>query len=285
MSGKRQLASLILAGLCIITFIMTGCTKDRVSIEYRLPEGDVSQYKITSTSITDSTSSDGKNHLVRSKTEATITQKVTNVDRDGNRILEVTYNDVKVTTEQEGKSRLNHDFRMTGKTYQMKISKNGELREFQDRKVNPGQSIGLLNQMDLILPEKVTKIGDSWTSQEAGITSMPIPGGAISMEKKQDCTYTLEKLEKIENLECAKILINSTVTERVKPGAEKPGYQAKGDGSIQGRVYFATKEGKIIKAEVKKRMRDSADFPDSDKHGHTAMKQEIAITMELLPAK
>ena len=95
-------------------------------------------------------------------------------------------------------------------------------------------------KMQLVFPEKEIKIGSTWKNTVEPNLQVPVP---------LDVTYKVLSFEKIKNFDCVKIA--STVRSGKKTTIKGLNLNVKADGFI----YFAYKEGKMIRNEVKSTMR------------------------------
>ncbi len=95
-------------------------------------------------------------------------------------------------------------------------------------------------KMQLVFPEKEVQIGSKWHNTVEPNLQVPVP---------LDVTYKVLSFEKIKNFDCVKIA--STVRSGKKSTIEGLSLNVKADGFI----YFAYKEGKMIRNEVKSTMR------------------------------
>lgn len=97
-----------------------------------------------------------------------------------------------------------------------------------------------MNQMQLVFPDEPVNIGHSWKNRIEPTLQVPVP---------LDVEYRILKTEKIKGFDCIKIA--STVRSGSKSTIEGLSLDVRADGTI----YFAYKEGKMIKNEVQSNMR------------------------------
>jgi hypothetical protein len=141
------------------------------------------------------------------------------------------------TTIVSGKTAINKevsDLPNVGDAIFMKMNKRGAVIEAS----GGGDPNFDFKQMQIEFPERKVKPGDKWTSKIKPNEKFPIPMEAI---------YTYIGTEMIQGYECAKI--DSEI--RVLPSDRK---NIELDVDARGVLYFAVKEGKMIRNEVRSKM-------------------------------
>lgn len=283
----KRVYTVLFAALIFVSFIFTGCGKKEISLEYNLPKGEESKYKIKSDSTVTTTSPDNKKISIKTSTQAEISQKVKSVEKDGNFVMEVTYNNMKVTLEREGKTQDLPTGGIDGKSVSMKMSKRGKLLEFEGGELGAGaDNVKQLGQMNAVFPEKSLKIGESWENHDSMSNPIPIPGADIKMVQNIDSKYTLTSVEKVNDIECAKINIESKITLKTEKGKDADKNPVKidgnGEGNVKGTLYFAINKGRVVKADMSVSMVNSMTIQEKDKKQSTSHKIESSMAMELI---
>jgi hypothetical protein len=281
----RRCFVLLMIALLLCSLAGTGC-KQEVKLGYNLPKDDVSVYKlkiITDEHIT--LLPDNKNISGKQTFEAEVTQKVTNIDKDGNLTVEMTYNNLKQVVEADGKTQEIPTGKNEGKSVSMKMSKLGKILDYQTEDDNDSsENLKQLGQMNAVFPAKPLAVGASWDDESE--QKLPFPKGMdISIVQKIKNNYKLEALEKLNKLDCAKISLDSTITRKLEKGAKaaKVPIENKGQGELKGTLYFGVKKGKIVKTEMKSTMNGTATVPVAkDKTQKISTKSETTMTMELI---
>jgi hypothetical protein len=270
--------------LCLVA--LTGCKRE-VTLGYKLPKDDVSVYKlkiVTSEHIT--LLPDNKNVSGKQTFEAEVTQKVTNIDKEGNLTIEMTYNNLKQVVEADGKTQEIPTGKNEGKQVTMKMSKLGKILDYQtEDDTDSSENLKQLGQMNAVFPAKPLQIGATWDDESEQKMPFPNKGSDISFNQKIKNRYKLEAIEKINKLECAKISLDSTITRRLEKGPKSKNIPIdnKGQGELKGTLYFGVKKGKIVKTEMDSTINSNATVPVSkDKTQKITTKSETTMTMELI---
>lgn len=219
--------ALVLGVLFLVGVAVSASAQDSVLLQYNPKPGTTTKYKmhINGNTVVTAMQRAQKTDL---ETDMTIEQKVTGVDKNGN---------VDMTTEiKEGTITVNKtptQLPAIGQIIRVKMAKNGEVLESEgmDNQSN-------FQQMQIKFPDKPVKVGDSWEAVISPNPQLPIP-----LKVK----YTFLGKETVDGFECAKL--QSTVTTD-KAEAGSINLDVKADGMI----WFAHKDGIMVKNEVKSNM-------------------------------
>lgn len=141
------------------------------------------------------------------------------------------------TTIVSGSTAINNEVSElpnVGQAILMKMNKRGAVIEAS----GGGDPNFDFKQMQIEFPERKVKNGDTWTSKIKPNEKFPIPMEAI---------YTMVGTEMVQGYECAKI--ESEI--RVLPSDRK---NIDLEVDAKGVLYFAVKEGKMVKNEVRSKM-------------------------------
>ncbi|MDQ7822095.1 MAG: DUF6263 family protein [Candidatus Eremiobacteraeota bacterium] len=282
--NPRTILSILIIALLVIP--MAGCGKKVVNLEYRLPKDDLSKYKISTSSTINTTASDGKNSTMKTTTDAEISQKVKDVSKTGDLVLDVTYNNVKITLERDGKTQTMPTGALDGKTVNMKMSKKGKLLEVEGEEIDSGGGMKQLSQMNAVFPDKPVKIGDTWENTDT--SDIPLGAPELKMVQKVTSKYTFQSIEKMNNIECAKVTVAATLNQEVQKGKDVDKLpvkiDGKGEGKVDGTFYFGITKGKVVKAEMIMDMDNTMNIQQKAKKASTSTKVKMNMSMELINA-
>ena len=198
-----------------------------VKLRYSKKDRDSATYQVVMDGQTSVFVSE-KSNKTSMRTEMFITQKVVDVQDDI--VTQLTSIDSGVININGKQSPLPN----VGQKSTTDIRTNGEI-----------VSTSGFNQIDtknmqLVFPEEEVKIGSSWGNTIKPNLQVPVP---------LNVTYKVLSFEKIKNFDCIKIA--STVRSGKKSTIDGLTLNVKADGFI----YFAYKEGKMIRNQVKSTMR------------------------------
>ncbi|MBI4867604.1 MAG: hypothetical protein HY816_11685 [Candidatus Wallbacteria bacterium] len=198
-----------------------------VRLEYGSKVGDTSVYHLTMDGNTTVFVGD-RTQKTQIRTEMYLTQKV-EAFKEG--VIDL------MTKIDSGSINVNNQTSVlpnVGQTVKTSLKKNGEI-------VNSsgfGPNINL-NQMQLVFPDQALEVGSSWKS-----TMEPSPAVPVTLEVE----YKVLGFEKIRDFECIKLA--SSVRSGPKSTIEGLQLKVQADGNI----YYAHKEGKMVKNDVKSTM-------------------------------
>ncbi len=145
---------------------------------------------------------------------------------------------------------------LIGQSMTMKVTKTGKILEVKGleglKRLMPQFDIqGMIKQSQPAFPEKKVRIEESWVQK----TELPLPqvGKPVTIETK----YTLKGFEKIKGYNCARIeaKVDVLLTDLVfdmslgKPQTEVKMVIDRLSQKMEGMLYFAYKEGKLIKSD------------------------------------
>ncbi len=224
-----------------------------VLLELKQKPGDVNQYGIRMSGKS-KVSSGGESHSTNMDIKMLMRWKVVKVGPSGTM-------DVSVTIS-EGSSTINNepvDLPNLGDTKLMKISRRGKIIN-----VTPDDPNIDYKSMQVEFPEKSLSIGDSWVNTVTLGPEYPVP-----MEAK----YTLTGFESIKGHECA--VIESKI--KILPLENAPEITI--DVDAVGRLYFAYKEGRMIKNEVKSLMKMIMPVETQEAGGAAEVQMNMSMNM------
>jgi len=253
---KKSVSIFILACLFIGSSVFA---QNAVKLEFKGMPQDVFRYEVTMEG-TSSISAEGQTAENSMKVEMEIKQKVLKVAVDGTMDIS--------TTITKGKSIVNNKempLPNVGATLLMKLTRRGQVLHVT------GASDPAMNfkQMQIAFPEHPIRVGDSWTTKIDAGPQLPVP-----MEAK----YTLVGFEKLNGYDCAKI--RSVITVAPVNSGENMSL----DVDANGVLYFAYKEGKMIKNVIntKMDMRLMAKGPGAKKAVPVQFKMDMIMVMGLI---
>jgi hypothetical protein len=267
----------VFAGILVFSLCLSGCG---YNLEYRLPKGDVSKYALKT--VSSSTNTMGANKVtIKQEMEAEITQKIVNVDKDSNLSMEVSYGNIKTTTEQDGKPVQTPPVKDTN--FEMKMSKKGKLLDFVGDDPFMEENMKKFSDMKAILPDKTIKVGEIWKNSDSMDIPFPPPAGTLSLKQNVDNVYTFESVETVKKVKCAKIKIETNITQKLDPEkskAAKDSIDYTGKGTITGYFYFGIGKGKIIKTNTDMTMNSILTVKEGGK-GPQKVSNDVKSSMNM----
>lgn len=198
-----------------------------VKLQYDLKKGDTAKYRMKMKSTT-SIGALGKVEKMDTETEMTLNQRV--IDRDEKNTMYVLTAIEGVKTIVNGTPVDDKSNKTAEQVFTMHMEPSGKILDTQGLKSEIS-----MQQMQLAFPDKLVDVGDNWTNTLAASEQIP-----TTLKMK----YTVDKFEKIQGLDC--IVIKSKVVSE----ASKPGVVSQLDVNADGTIWFAHKEGKIVKNAV-----------------------------------
>jgi len=276
---------LLFSFLLVSIFFLTGCGKSTVDLQYRMNKNDESLYKLKSTQTMTMTLPEGKNKKRKVTSQMEYTEKVKDVDKQGNLTIDVTYKNIKASEEMDGQTLELPTGAFEGKTINMKMNKRGKVIEYEGDKIdNTPEDMKQYFNRSTEFPEKPLKIGESWDDNKTN--EVPMPGGAMKMIETRNTKYTLDGIEKVNNIECAKISFTSKIDQKLQKGegADKAPTQfdQSGKGEAKGTYYFGLKKGRIVKSDATLDMSTTMTISQKDKKQSASQKVSQTTSIELI---
>jgi hypothetical protein len=276
---------LLFSLLLVSIFFLTGCGKSTVDLQYRMAKNDESLYKLKSTQTMTMTLPEGKNKKRKVTSQMEYTEKVKDVDKQGNLTIDVTYKNIKASEEMDGQTLELPTGAFEGKTINMKMNKRGKVIEYEGDKIdNTPEDMKQYFNRSTEFPEKPLKIGESWDDNKTN--EVPMPGGAMKMIETRNTKYTLDGIEKVNNIECAKISFTSKIDQKLQKGegADKAPTQfdQSGKGEAKGIYYFGLKKGRIVKSDATLDMSTTMTISQKDKKQSASQKVSQTTSIELI---
>gem|GEM_PF-2026040 len=264
---------------------LVGCGKSTVDLQYKMGKGDESLYKLKSTQAMTMTLPEGKNKKRKVLSQMEYTEKVKDVDKQGNLTIDVTYQNIKASEEMDGQTLELPTGTFEGKTVNMKMNKRGKVLEYEGDKIdNTPEDMKQYFNRSTEFPDKQLKIGETWDDNKTN--EVPLPGGLMKMVETRNTKYTLAGIEKVNNLECAKISFSSKIDQKLQKGenADKAPTQfdQTGNGEAKGTYYFALKKGRIIKSDAELNMSTTMTISQKDKKQTASQKVNQTTSIELI---
>jgi hypothetical protein len=222
------------------------------------------------------------------KVNATFTQKVDKIDKEGNIDMSFTYDDVSFEIEQGGeKATLPLGERVKGKATHVKISKDGKIldlrgpsdlpTEFKDFNLQK-----LYPQVNPAFPAGEIKIGDTW-SQSVNETT-PLSEG-VSLIQKMKLDYVLKDITEIKGYKCAVIGVTTTMSitgkwEKKEQAKNAVGLESSGVGT--GVMDYAYKTDKLIDSVMDMDVTSHMTIGSGVEAQESNIKQKLNINMEMV---
>ena len=194
----------------------------KVKLEYKLGQGDLSKYKTIVESTTE-INEEGETKTINSVMEMITTQTITSVVADGSMGVEVAIDEA--TLKRDGEEL---PVPSVGQKIPMKMKKNGEVSQMG------GAGAGAGGQTHASFPEEIVGVGDVWS----GESNIEIPGTNKSVVLKTN--HKLEAFETVKGYECARIKVNTPETKiPLQEDVEQTII-------VEGTTLFDHKEGRLV---------------------------------------
>ena|GEM_PF-6879858 len=213
-----------------------------------------------------------------------IRMKVVEVSPDGEVAMDLKYDTARQSFQQgDMPSQQNLPSPLQGRTLNMKMNAKGEVTNIEGLQGIPGgQGVDLKETFRYLnpqLPDKRVRIGTSWTQEG----EVPVEGGGAAMLMNIKTVYTFEGLEKVGSYECARIGTQTEVKFTLKALAAFHG-DGSGGGTGKGALYFAYREGKVVKSSVEMdtKMNFLMDIPSQALKPGLNITQKTRSSMEIL---
>jgi len=224
---RRFTRALCIVGIAAFALAAASPAECGVKLRYTSKVGDQSTYQVVMNGETSVFVSE-KSQKTTMRTEMFLTQKVVDFEKGLITLL---------TSIDSGSLNINGQqspLPNIGQKVTSEMKRNGDIVS------TSGFNQIDASKMQLVFPEKEVNIGESWTSVIEPNLQVPVP---------MNVEYKVLSFEKIKGFDCVKIV--STVRSGKKSTIEGLALDIKADGII----YFAYKEGKYIRNEVKSSMR------------------------------
>lgn len=229
-----------------------------VKLRYDLKVGDVTKYRLklkTSTSI----GALGKVDKMNTESEMNLVQRV--VSRDEKDVMYVLTSIENVKTVINGAPVDDKINKQAERVFTMHMEPSGKILDTQ------GLSGELsMQQMQLTFPDEPVDVGKTWEHTISANEQIPTP---LKM------TYTVEKFEKVNNMDCV-VILSKVVSVPQK------GTVSHLDVNANGKIYFAYKEGKIVKNAVNGEFGSVTNQVIEGKTEPIVTKVSVDLVMEML---
>lgn len=223
-----------------------------VKLRYSTTQGDSSTYQVVMDGTTSVFVSE-KSQKTNLRTEMFLTQKVVDYAKGMVTLLtSIDSGSININGQQSPLPNI-------GQKVTSEMKENGEIVS------SSGFNQIDTRNMQLVFPDEEVNIGSTWSSTVEPNLQVPVP---LSV------TYKVLAFEKIKNFDCVKVA--STVRSGEKSTIEGLALDVKADGFI----YFAFKEGKMIRNEVKSSMRMILKRVINNEPQSIITKMTMDMTME-----
>ncbi len=212
-----------------------------------------------------------------------VSMKVREVSPEGPISMDFKYEIATQSFSQAGMPPQNQISPLQGKTVQVTLNERGEVTDIEGLQgIAGGQGIDLKETFRYLnpqLPEKRIKKGQSWTQEG----EVPVEGGGAAMLMNIKTVYTLEGFEKIGSYDCARVGTSTEVKFNLKAMAAFQG-DGGGGGTGKGVLYFAFREGKVIKSSIDMdtNINFTMDIPGQALKPGMVIKQKTLSSMEIM---
>ena len=210
--------------------------------------------------------------------------KILSVTPEGKIQEELTYNDVQLEMEVEGRrQKLSFADKLKGKSILMEIDRDGRvistkgLEEFSEE-LKDLRIQDMYVQLRPIFPDRELKVGDSWDNR----IESTIPMGSVLIRTKVEENYTLSGFEEKEGNLCVVIGVNLgiyTTGKTVKKEGEVD-IDIDMEGNGEGEILYAFEHSRLISSRIEldltSRIRSSAYRETQE----IEMKHRIQMALE-----
>jgi hypothetical protein len=276
MSDKTRYLRILFGCLVILSFLITSCASKKpvwgdpqtgLILQYRLAQDQILKYNI-STDQSSVMNMMGQSMETLTDVNVDFTMECTEVDDQNNILTQVTLEAIDITMDgMQGKSNINTTD-LIGKSFGISLSSIGE-KEFigiEDvPEINFGEMSGGNRSVQAFFTEIIpqlspdpVKVGESWTVQK----EYTEPMGDLELLIKFESTSTLDGLETIEGVECARV---QSQLEGTVSGAGSTGgmYMVfTGELTSTSTWYFDFKEGLYVRESAEQIMDAEIDLGD-----------------------
>ncbi len=225
---KRNFLTSVLVVAAILGTVEAAPVAAGVKLQYNLKPGEKDVYRVITEAKTAVFVGDREQHTSM-QTEMIFTQRVIDVSKDGVITLLTSIDSGSITLNRKRSPLPN-----IGQKVVVDMKRDGEITG------NSQYQLINLKNFQLVFPERELSIGDSWVNRIEPSVQVPVP---LEVE------YKILNFEKVKGYDCVKIA--SKVRSKGETTITGLGLNVKADGII----YFAYKEGKLIKNEVKSSLR------------------------------
>jgi hypothetical protein len=261
---KRTLILALASVIIVISsaFNTAAGQKGPVKLVYSFPAGKAITYNMT-TVVTQTMDIQGQTMNVFVNTNLGFKLKL--MEKQGDNLkLEVTIDSLSTKVESMAGSTGGKMKEVEGKSFNMIISPLGKVVDISEAskieysvegQANVNVSSAFANVLP-VLPDNTVKPGDTWEKNDTIVTNAS--GGKTTLMVKSANKY--EGVEKINGIECAKIV--SGITGTMQINAQNMGMDIVMNGTTQGQIilYFAIKDGYYVKQEVTQKMSGTAEI-------------------------
>lgn len=206
MGISRKMILWILGGLTGAVLVVLYLGGQVFTLRYKVPVGDLTKYRVSYLMQGDYAFPGIPSHPVDSHLYAWMTERATKVEDDGNTTL---------LLQAQGATEV-----LAGHTYSMVdpspplivvVTPLGEIKEIQG-----GEEPAGLSELAMILPTQPVRVGSTWT----GTRSVMLPGSNQHPVQLQ-VNYTFERMDQVQNRQCAVITASLSNTNLPIPGGPK----------------------------------------------------------------
>lgn len=234
--------------VAVVVLVIIGCASkgnivpekhpEGVMLQFKFVPGDTMAYKQT-TSATMTTQVQGMANSIDFSTETKLSYIVQ--DTGEITVLKIIYNDISGNRKMgEEVVSIKEIEELKGKTITLSLTREGKVSKIEGlegidyfRKSTEKPEQQFEGQFEFV-PNKVVKIGDTWTKEsEEGKT-----------------TYTLKGFETKEGIDCA--IISEESKDSITKPIDQQGITGKINlhGTSKGDIWFAIKEGKLLSSKT-----------------------------------
>jgi hypothetical protein len=230
---------------------------DGLRLVFKGKAGDINEYKVEMTG-NSTVAAKGESKSTDMNMNMVIRQKIMNISEDGTQDVSTT-----ITNGQTFMGGQPVELPNVGTSLLMKITDRGKVLNVTGK----GPDDIDFKQMQVEFPAKKLKVGDSWTRRLKATAKFPVPMIA---------KYFIKGFSKVKGYDC--VIIDSTIG--VDPNyVNEEKMELAVDAS--GKLYFAYKEGKMVKNEVKTLMdlTMKLETPEQPEPVKINMKMDLNMSM------
>lgn len=279
---NRLFTMAVTLALTCTVMVLTGCGNPQVlDFKYKANKDSVVKYEnkiVQKVSINNSVAGEKPQTMSNSRTTTlTVTEKVKDLQSNGDRTIDMISNDLVIEGVVDGKVQKTPVPQADNQKRTLKIDSRGKILERDGVEVTDDSASEYLTVV--LFPDKPKKVGESWTEKHEQSQPAPIMQG--TMKINVNIEYTFKGYEKYNNIECARLdrKVNITQTLEKDPKAKNPlnvsgSYTAEGTGY----VLYDYKNGIIAKITQNIDMKGNQSI--TDPKTKKVIKQTTNINVE-----
>lgn len=293
MFNKKQSICILFGCVLVLPFLIFNCASKKsiwgdpqtgLILQYRIAQDQLLNYSVSANQIS---KIDMMGQTMETTTDVNLdfTMKGMGTDDQKNLLSQISINTLDISVNSMmGTNKIN-TAALIGKSFSMSLSPTGK-KEFIDIESVPKMDFGEMSGEQSIrsyfiqlfpeLSEESVKIGKSWTVQ----SETNEMNGNLDLLIKLESNNTLEGLETIDGMECARIKTEATGTVSGSGSQGGMNITFTGDLNTTSTWYFAYKEGQYLKETAEQILDAKIDLGEM---GVIPLTQKTTTEIKLIP--